>query len=129
MPGLGEILVEEGSPQAAAGVGHQRIHPSALGRSIEFVHALSRCQVDLYGLDLRTGTTKRRCGLFDGRLVGSDQKVVTLPDARFANSKPMPVEAPVTIANVGVADMKCSVGMIRSTSPLHSLGVPLSRAE
>jgi len=48
---------------------------------------------------LCANVAKRSCGLFNGRLARSDQKIIPLSH-RLANSNPIPAEAPVTITKV-----------------------------
>jgi hypothetical protein len=73
MPYVLEGLVEEAVPQVMPHVSEQRIHGSAFGGSAKPLHAASRGEVSLNGLDRRAKCTEILCRIMDGRRVGSDQ--------------------------------------------------------
>jgi hypothetical protein len=83
VPHLIEVLIEEAVPQAVPRVGEQRLHRSAVGGGVEFVHAVKRGEIGLDGLDRCTEGTELLSGSLDGGLIGGDQQIESLFGAAF----------------------------------------------
>ena len=98
-PGV-RVLVKKGTAEAPPGIGQQRIHRAPLGCGIEPVDAFRPGQVGLHRLDGPGSLPQRGGRLLDLGFVGRDQHVEFVFRQILASSKPMPVEAPVTMANL-----------------------------
>ena len=83
MARLGEILVEEGMPEAMAGIGEKRIDRPAFGSRIELVDALRRGKVDLDRLDRGAERLEFLGCVVDGGPVGGDQQIVAVLGAEL----------------------------------------------
>jgi len=91
--------------ETAPGIRQKGIDLTTLHGRIKLVHTLGGRKIGLKGFDFGAAVTKGSRSLLDLRFVRCDQKVVAFFAQRFANSNPIPVEAPVTIAKGRVADI------------------------
>ncbi|MDB5091863.1 MAG: Alcohol dehydrogenase GroES domain protein, partial [Mucilaginibacter sp.] len=103
-PCLSKILVQERMAETAPGIRQKGVDLTTLRGGIQLVYTFGRRKIGLKGFDFGAGVTKGSRRLLDLRFVRRDQKVVPFLAQRFANSNPMPVDAPVTIAKGRVAD-------------------------
>jgi hypothetical protein len=93
--------------KSAPGSRHEHVDRTAFGSRVELVDAFLCSEIDVKSLDgaLARLTSQRGGRLFDFHLVGGNQQIKSM--AR-ANSQPIPVDAPVTVANcLSVSALRC----------------------
>lgn len=74
---LGEVLVQEGTSEAAAGVGAQYVDVASFCAVVQLLYAFRRGQIRLHGVDVGAGFLAQRLrGGVDARLVRGDQQVI-----------------------------------------------------
>jgi hypothetical protein len=97
-PGF-EILIQEALTEPNACVGEQSINRTAVELCIKFVASFRRCEVSLKGIDLGAERRKLTGGRLNRKFVGRHDEIESIANAAGGKFKPMPLDAPVTIAS------------------------------
>ena len=96
---VGKVLLEKAAAKAVAGIGKQRIDRPALRRGIEPVDARQCRQVNLLGFYLPAERAQFLRRLMDLGSSAAISRSKPFCAHSFASSRPMPLDAPVTMAN------------------------------
>jgi hypothetical protein len=92
----------------------QGINAASFNRCTELIDAFGCGQISFDGLHQNPEIAELARCRHDRRLVRSDQEIEAIPRAALASSKPMPVDAPVTIASFPLCDI-----LVSSSEALH----------